>query len=90
MRVVRGSLGEEGPVNLLREAMFRIVFSPLRDVLPPAEADVGAPRRPTPMKGLIGRRDLRRLEPLASMPAEDVVRWMAPNLQRYLDGPLPD
>jgi hypothetical protein len=29
------------------------------------------------------------LEPLASMPAEDVVAWVAPNIQRYLDGPLP-
>jgi hypothetical protein len=29
------------------------------------------------------------LEPLASMPAEDLVGWVAPNVQRYLDGPLP-
>jgi hypothetical protein len=41
------------------------------------------------MIGLIAGRYLLRLEPLASMPSEEVVRWMAPNLQRYLDGPLP-
>jgi AcrR family transcriptional regulator len=87
--VVRGSLGEEGPVNLLREAMFRIVFGPLRDVLPPEEADVRAQLLATQMIGLIAGRYLLRLEPLASMPSEEVVRWMAPNLQRYLDGPLP-
>jgi hypothetical protein len=88
--IVRGSLAQEGPHNLLREAMFRIVFSPLRDVLPPAEADVRAQLLATQMIGLIAGRYLLRLEPLASMPADDIVRWMAPNLQRYLDGPLPD
>jgi hypothetical protein len=25
---------------------------------------------------------------LASMPAEELVAWVAPTLQRYLDGPL--
>jgi hypothetical protein len=69
--------------------MFRIVFGPLRDVLPPEEADVRAQLLATQMIGLIAGRYLLRLEPLASMPSEEVVRWMAPNLQRYLDGPLP-
>jgi AcrR family transcriptional regulator len=87
--IVRGSLGQEGPVNLLREAMFRIVFTPLREVLPPEEADVRSQLLATQMIGLIAGRYLLRLEPLASMPADDIVRWMAPNLQRYLDGPLP-
>ena len=34
-------------------------------------------------------RYLLALEPLASMPSEDLVVWVAPTLQRYLDGPLP-
>ena len=29
-----------------------------------------------------------RLEPLASMPVDDVVALVAPTLQRYLTGPL--
>lgn len=88
--LVRASLGEDGPVNLLREGLLRIVFTPLRDVLPPDEAERRAQLVATQMIGLIVGRYLLRLEPLASMPPEAVVAWVAPNLQRYLDGPLPE
>jgi AcrR family transcriptional regulator len=88
--VVRSSLGQEGPVNLLREAMFRIVFGPLREVLPVEEADRRAQLVATQVLGLIVGRYLLRLEPLASMSADELVGWMAPNVQRYLDGPVPD
>jgi len=30
-----------------------------------------------------------RIEPLASLPAEELVAWLAPTLQRYLTGELP-
>jgi hypothetical protein len=40
------------------------------------------------MVGLIMARYIVALEPLASLPAEDVVRAIAPNLQRYLTGTL--
>jgi len=39
--------------------------------------------------GLAMARYLLALEPLASMPSGDLVAWVAPTLQRYLDGPLP-
>jgi hypothetical protein len=76
-------------VNLLREALMRIVFAPLREVLPPDEADRRAQLVATQMVGLIVGRYLLRFEPLASMPADEVVAWVAPTVQRYLDGPLP-
>jgi AcrR family transcriptional regulator len=38
--------------------------------------------------GLIAARYVARLEPLASLPAEEVVPLVAPTLQRYLDGAL--
>jgi hypothetical protein len=41
------------------------------------------------MAGLVVTRYLLALEPLASMSGDDVVAWVAPTLQRYLDGPLP-
>ena len=88
--VVRSSLGQEGPVNLLREAMFRIVFGPLREVLPADEADRRAQLVATQVLGLVVGRYLLRLEPLASMSADELVGWLAPNVQRYLDGPVPD
>ena len=85
----RTTLGEGGQVNLLREALMRIVFTPLREVLPPDEADRRAQLVATQMVGLIVGRYLLRFEPLASMPADEVVAWVAPTVQRYLDGPLP-
>ena len=39
---------------------------------------------------LLGKPDVLVLEPLASMPADDLVAWVGPTLQRYLNGPLPD
>jgi AcrR family transcriptional regulator len=85
----RTTLGEGGQVNLLREALMRIVFAPLREVLPPDEADRRAQLVATQMVGLIVGRYLLRFEPLASMPVDEVVAWVAPTVQRYLDGPLP-
>jgi len=70
--------------------MFRIVFGPLREVLPAEEADRRAQLVATQVLGLIVGRYLLRLEPLASMSADELVGWMAPNIQRYLDGPVPD
>jgi AcrR family transcriptional regulator len=87
--LVRSSLGEEGPGDLLREAMLRLVFAPLREVLPPDEGERRAQMVATQMLGLIVGRYLLRLEPLASMTGEEIVAWVAPTLQRYLDGPLP-
>jgi hypothetical protein len=39
--------------------------------------------------GLIVARYLLEMEPLASMPAAHVVTAMAPNLQHFLEDPLP-
>jgi AcrR family transcriptional regulator len=76
-------------VALFRTTLMRIVFAPLREVLPPDEADRRAQLVATQMVGLIVGRYLLRFEPLASMPADEVVAWVAPTVQRYLDGPLP-
>ncbi len=87
--LVRGSLGEDGPVNLLRDGILRLVFGPLREVLPPEEADRRTALVASQMVGLVVARYLLPLEPLASMRDDDLVAWVAPNLQRYLTGPLP-
>lgn len=85
----RSALGQTESQALLRDAIQRLVFAPLREVLAPEEADVRSQMVATQVLGLIVGRYLLELEPLASMPAEDVVAWVAPNVQRYLDGPLP-
>jgi AcrR family transcriptional regulator len=40
--------------------------------------------------GVVMARYILRLEPFASLPAEQVAKTIAPNLQRYLTGDLPD
>ena len=88
LALLRASLSEEGPESLLQQGILRMVLTPLRAALPSAEADRRVQLVLSQMVGLVVTRYLLALEPLASMPAEEVVAAVAPTLQRYLDGPL--
>ena len=87
--LVRSSLVSEAPESLLQQGMLRMVLAPLRERLPVDEADRRVQLVISQMSGLVLTRYLLALEPLASMPAEEVVAWVGPTVQRYLDGPLP-
>ncbi len=87
--LVRTSLVQEAPETLLEQGIRLVVLGPLRAALPSEEADRRVQLVVSQMAGLVVTRYLLALEPLASMPAEEVVSWVAPNIQRYLDGPLP-
>jgi len=87
--LVRSSLAQEGPESLLQQGILRMILEPLRTALPSAEADRRVQLVISQMAGLVMTRYLLALEPLASMPRDEVVAWVAPTLQRYLDGPLP-
>jgi AcrR family transcriptional regulator len=87
--LVRSSLAQETPETLLRQGILRMVLEPLRSALPEREADRRVQLVVSQMAGLVVARYLLALEPLASMPAAEVVAWVGPTLQRYLDGPLP-
>jgi len=87
--LVRSSLVQETPETLLRQGILRMVLEPLRSALPEREADRRVQLVVSQMAGLVVARYLLALEPLASMPAAEVVAWVGPTVQRYLDGPLP-
>lgn len=87
--VVRTGLVQEAQDSLLRQGILRMVQQPLRAALPAAEADRRVQLVVSQMVGLVMTRYLLALEPLASMPAEELVAWVGPTLQRYLNGPLP-
>jgi AcrR family transcriptional regulator len=89
LALVRASLVQEGPDTLLQQGILRMILGPLRAALPAEEADRRVQLVISQMSGLVLTRYVLALEPLASMSAEDVVAWVAPNVQRYLDGPLP-
>ena len=87
--VVRTGLVQEAEDSLLRQGILRMVQRPLRAALPAPDADRRVQLVVSQMVGLVMTRYLLALEPLASMPAEELVAWVGPTLQRYLDGPLP-
>jgi AcrR family transcriptional regulator len=87
--LVRASLVQETPESLLQQGLLRLLLTPMRAALPAVEADRRVQLVISQLAGLVVTRYLLALEPLASMPPEDVVGWVAPTLQRYLDGPLP-
>ncbi len=86
--LVRGSIGDESPLNPLRDAIFRLIFSALREVLPAEDADRRTTLAASQMLGLIIARYVLVLEPLASMPQDELVAWVAPTLQRYFTGDI--
>jgi AcrR family transcriptional regulator len=87
--LVRSGLAQEAPESLLQSGLLRLVLGPMRSALPSQEADRRVELVLSQLVGLVVARYLLALEPLASMPADELVAWVAPNVQRYLDGPLP-
>jgi AcrR family transcriptional regulator len=90
LALVRGSLAQEAPrQTLLLQGIEQLVLGPLRAALPAAEADRRVQLVISQMVGLVMTRYLLALEPMASLPSEELVALMGPTIQRYLDGPLP-
>ena len=89
LALVRTSLVQDTPESLLQQGLLRLLLGPMRAALPADEAERRVNLVISQMSGLVLTRYLLALEPLASMPADEVVGWVGPTLQRYLDGPLP-
>lgn len=87
---LRGSIGSKAKTALLRETATRAIISRIMAGVPGPKEDVALRGGlvATQMVGLMMVRYVVRLEPLASAAPEDVVRLVAPNVQRYLTGDL--
>lgn len=86
--IVRAAASEPEAVQAARELVTARVVVPIAERI---EADRPALRASlinSQMVGLIMARYIVALEPLASLPAQEVVGAIAPNLQRYLTGSL--
>ena len=57
---------------------------------PPGSAMIRIQFVASQLVGVVMARYILRLEPFASLPADQIARTIAPNLQRYLTGDLPD
>lgn len=87
---LRGTIGSRAKTALLRDMVARRIISRIMAGVPgtPQEVAVRGNLVATQMVGLVMVRYVVRLEPLASLSAEEVVRLTAPNVQRYLTGLL--
>lgn len=80
---------EPSAAPFLREGFLQVVIWPLGEALGIDEPERRMPLVASQVIGIVMLRYLVGVEPLASMPAEEVVAIYAPTLQRYLTGPLP-
>lgn len=86
--LVRGIVDPAGQ-NLVRDAFLRLVLGPVGEGLGIDDAERRLTHVASQLLGLVLVRYLARIEPLASLSAEQVVATYAPVLQRYLADPLP-
>lgn len=87
---VRTAFVVDQTAELLRNGIARIVLrAVIPQLAPVGDAELRATLVASQLAGLIMARYVLRIEPLASLPAESLVAWMAPNIQRYVNGPAP-
>jgi AcrR family transcriptional regulator len=89
MTLLRAATVEPAAADLMRDFMQHELFPPLMRRLDKSEPELRADLAISQLVGLGIARHVLRLEPLAGMSEDEVVRWIGPTLQRYLTGPLP-
>ena len=88
MGLVRG-IGDPGGQQLVRDGFQKMVLGPLGGALGLDQPERRMAQVGSQLLGLVVVRYVLAIEPLASMPAEQVVATYAPVIQGYLSGPLP-
>jgi AcrR family transcriptional regulator len=91
LAIFRSALSNEWSARLLREfvvtQILRRAVSEL--VLDPDEAEMRSALLATQIAGVLVARYVLKVEPLASAAPERIVAAIGPNVQRFLDEPLP-
>ncbi len=86
--LVRAASSEPEAARMLREFLMREVIGPVAEALGSDEPELRVSLVGSQFIGLMMARYIVAVEPLASLPAERVVKLIAPTLQRYLTQPL--
>jgi AcrR family transcriptional regulator len=89
LAIVRSGVAGEPGRSMVETTMRRLVFGYLVQALGLEDGDRRFGLVVSQMAGLVMTRYVLRLEPIASMPPEEVVAWLGPTLQRYLTDPAP-
>lgn len=83
------SLTDPSSKELMRDGFLRVVIGPIAAAVGVEQPEARVPLVASQITGLILMRYLLQVEPLASMPPDDLVAIYAPTIQRYLTGALP-
>jgi AcrR family transcriptional regulator len=86
--LVRSVASHEAAARLMREFVSRVIFGRIVSRVASDQLELRTALCGTQMVGLAMIRYVIRLEPLASADPDTVIAAIAPNLQRYLTGPL--
>jgi AcrR family transcriptional regulator len=86
--LIQSVAGHEDAARMLREFIKNVMVVPVVSVVAPDQPDLRGALVGSQIVGLGMVRYVLRLEPLASADHATVVAAVAPNLQRYLTGPL--
>ncbi|GAA5119738.1 TetR family transcriptional regulator [Pseudonocardia adelaidensis] len=81
--------GHEVAASLLREFIGRVLVGKVLSTVAPDRPELRASLAGSQMFGLAFVRYVLKVEPLASADHATIIAAVAPNLQRFLTGPLP-
>jgi AcrR family transcriptional regulator len=88
LTLLRAATTEEQAAKLLSEFLSTRLFAPLMPELGVDRPEMRSDLVASQLIGLGLTRYVLRVEPIASAKPKDIVRWVAPNIQRYLTGKL--
>lgn len=88
LAIVRAAASEPAAASLLRGLIERRLRDPIAQALGTEDAELRASLVGSQVIGLTMARYVVGVEPLASLPPEQLVRTIAPTFQRYLVEPL--
>jgi AcrR family transcriptional regulator len=86
--MIRSAVSHEEAAEMLRQFITEALVARVASGLHVPHASLRPPLVGSQIVGLIFMRYIVKLEPLASLPADDVVAAIAPSVQRYLTGDL--
>jgi AcrR family transcriptional regulator len=86
--VVRAAASEPAAAEMVRELLMREVWLPAAEILDVDDAELRMNLVGSQLVGLVMARYVVRVEPLASLPPEQLVEAIGPTFQRYLTGSL--
>ena len=88
LTMLEAAISDPGAAEMLGEFIRHPLFSPMLDRLGSDRPELRANLISSQFVGLGLARYILKFEPIASAKAEEVVEWVAPNIQRYLTGKL--